>query len=816
MERFDLRLWPGFINAGGCPDFSPYIDQIVIDSRRVNSENALFVALEGSKTDGHAYLHEAQEAGARYALVSRERTLGSSFKKMRLLRVESPLRAFQEIVGAYRRQFSCPVLAITGSFGKTMVKDLLLNFLGDTKNVASSPESFNSQIGVALSLLQMTHRSELVIIEAAISQKGEIDFLREMIRPDYGILTAVGAKYSEGLGQKDSALKEMEKLFSGIPKSGWVIVQPRQPSNGAPVARELEIGASGRPEYEVRFPDGEIFRTELPSAADLYFLDSVNLALQASLRLGVPQERIKKVLQGFCPEPMRFEMWKSSSGLLVLNEPYGADPQSVDTALQRLLNFHEAGEKVFIFGGLRGNHSRQDYLRVGRAMLSAGIDRLLLVGGSEFEPLAKILSDSVPLTFHQSYVDAIQHARGFLKLGGTLLLKGAQRISLDCLNEALEGSVQTNQCFINLAAIETNLKRIKRQLPEGTRLMPMVKAEAYGTHAGTIARFLTTLGVDIFGVSYVDEAVALRRKGVRTPLFVLNAALYEVEKVIEMDLQVGVSHRTLIEKLEQEAVRRSKKIRVHLHVDTGMSRLGCRPEEALDLARKVAASPWLQLEGIMTHFACADDPAQDDFTRAQIGCFDQVVSQIESVGIAIPWKHAANSGAALRFDLPSCNMARVSLGLYGLKPSPESAGLKLALSLRSKIVGINTCRRGETVSYGRTHCIDRDLARIAVIPLGYFDGLHRHYSGKGDVMIRAQKAPMVGTICMDYFMVDVTDIPSAAIGDSVLIFGEDDLGHYLSPEELASKGNSISHELIACLGPRIQRIFVHEENASSC
>jgi alanine racemase len=344
--------------------------------------------------------------------------------------------------------------------------------------------------------------------------------------------------------------------------------------------------------------------------------------------------------------------------------------------------------------------------------------------------------------------------------------------------------------------------------------MVMVKALAYGTNDVRVAKFLESCGIDILGVSYVDEGVALRRAGVTQAIFVINAATYEAAKVVKWGLEVGVSNIELIEAVALEAERHHKKIKVHLHINTGMSRFGCRPEEAPEMAKLISNSPSLIFEGIMTHFACADSPEDDDFTLSQVRCLDGVIEVLKGMGIEPVWRHAANSSGAVRFEFPQYNMVRLGLAVYGLYSSEamkQALELRLALSLISRIVGINTCRMGETISYGRKYTVTQDQQRVAVLPIGYFDGLHRNYSNKSSVIIRGHKAPMVGNICMDFMMVDVTDIPSASIGDSVLFFGEDEYGHYLSPEELAMKGDSIVHELITCLGPRIQRIFVHEE-----
>lgn len=378
----------------------------------------------------------------------------------------------------------------------------------------------------------------------------------------------------------------------------------------------------------------------------------------------------------------------------------------------------------------------------------------------------------------------------------------------------VDDSLHYNKCIINLSAIEENIRSIRNHVSTHTNCMVIVKAHGYGTDEIRMAKFLETCNITFLGVASVDEGAFLKRSGISQSIFVINAVPCEAVKAVKWDLELGVSDNTLIQALAKEAELQNKIIRVHLHVDTGMNRLGCRPEEAMELAWLISDCPHLILNGIMTHFACADDPAHDDFTYTQARTFDKVIAELKSNGINPPWRHAANSSGAIRFNFPQYNMIRPGLAIYGLhcsKATQDCLRLRPALSLTSRIVGINNCKLGETVSYGRSYKIERDSQKIAVLPIGYFDGLHRNYSGKGFVTVRGQKAPMVGKICMDFMMIDVTDIHNAAPGDPVLIFGEDEHGHYLSPEDLATSGDSIIHELITCLGSRIQRIFVYEE-----
>jgi alanine racemase/UDP-N-acetylmuramoyl-tripeptide--D-alanyl-D-alanine ligase len=823
MEAFDLRKWSGFAEAGGDISTQAMIDQITIDSRRVYSPNSLFVALQGSRVDGHLFLSQAGNVGAKYALVNQKCDISN--QKLKLLKVKDPLLAFQEIAGTYRNQFQCQVIGITGSYGKTMVKDLLQELLSTCDQTMASPESFNSQIGVPLSLLKISKNDVFAIIEAGISKIGEMEKLRKIISPEHVILTHIGKKHQDGLGSLPTTASEMMVLMEEQTNEGWSLMPSTQyistenlkskpyfwnlHSKNLPHAQRIQTNIKHLHQYEIEFPKGKKFEG-LISSGHYYFLDLINIAVKAAWLLGCTLEGIKEVLNRYSPEPMRTEMWQNPLGGTIINEPYCSDPQSVDIALRHFEKAHPDGKKFFIFGGIRDCENLKDFDRIGGAIAKANIDALYLIGNQNFS------APNLNIVPCKTYDDAFEKVKSQIKPNDTLVIKGERKKPLDWITKKFQGSISTNQCFINLAAIGTNLCIIRKKAGPKTRIMPIIKASAYGTDNLMMTKFLESQGIDIFGVSYVDEGIALRKAGIKKSLFTINAAAYEAKKAVDSNLEIGVSDTSLIKALADEAECQKKVIKVHLHVDTGMSRLGCRKEEALALAKDIASIPFLKLEGIMTHFAAAESPKEDPFTLMQIKQFDHVISSIEKHGISIPWKHAANSSALMRFELPQYNMARVGLALYGLTPSPaakESLELKLALSLQSRIVGINLCKKGETVSYGRNYTIEKDHQKIAVVPIGYFDGMHRHYSGKCKVIIHGQTAQMVGNICMDYLMVDISDIPYASIGDPVLIFGEDEHGNYLSPEDLAVQGNSIAHELITCLGPRIQRVFIHEETS---
>lgn len=816
MDPFDLRFWEGFRQAGGKADLPCIVDEIHIDSRLI-AHRALFVALKGEKTDGHHHVKGAIDAGAKWALVKKGWEAPDGVDPGKLLFVEDPLSAFQQIVATYRTGLGAKVIGIAGSMGKTLVKDLLYLLIKDKWRCVASPESFNSQIGVPLSLLRIGRNDEVALIEAAISQKGEMTALASMIQPTHSILTLLAENDPEIISEK------MELLLK-TNKKGWALM-PNDPhlspylpsiacrkifwskkSRVLPHASSIKTDYAHEMAYRIAFPKKGDFEGVIKGHFS-YFLNLINIGIKAASLLDVPVDVLIEKIKEYQVELMRTEIFKSSIGPLFINASYCSDPQSIARDLYHLRKLPKSQKKTFLFGGFRDSHSSVlEYKRVGELIGSAQVNRLVLFGQKPFRPLIEQLPSHVTFQQYPDFASAVLSLKKELEPDEAVLIKGAKKITYDEISLAFSNSTAHSLCLINLTAMKQNIALLRKHLPQKTRIMAMVKAQGYGTDDVQLSRFLESCRIDILGVSYVDEAIALKQKGVTQNIFVLNAAPYEVIKAVSFDLELGVSDALMIDLLEKEAALQKKRVPVHLHVDTGMSRFGCSPDMAPGLAKLIHHSPHLQFEGLMTHFASSDDPKEDPFTQKQIESFRQVIASLDPLP---PLIHAANSSAAIRFQMPECNMVRIGLALFGLS-SKKLLPLNLAITLVTRIVGLNRLKEGDSISYGRTYINRRPKALVAVLPIGYFDGLHRHYSGKGYVLIRGRKAPMVGKICMDYMMVDVTDIPNVDLGDPVLIFGRDEHGHTISPEEFASFGKSIPHELISCLGPRIQRVFIHD------
>lgn len=828
MTPFDLRNWPNFSLSCEEQVRDPVVDQVVIDSRRVASSRALFVALEGHFYDGHQFVEEAAAAGARFALVRKNFRPSLSMKNCSLLRVENPLKALQELAGTYRRRLTTTVIAITGSVGKTMLKDLLHTLLKAKFSLSASPESFNSQIGVPLSLFKIRDSDELAIIEAGISKKGEMDTLASMIAPNHAIITRIGEAHLETLKDRSTIIQEKLKLAYAVPSPGLALLPQellsyleRQPLKGNVVYWDAEAttlpfcakDAKCPGTFQLHFPDGALLKGKW-HLEFLPLFELTHIAARFAWLLGMPSEAIIEQIKSYFPEPMKTEAWRSPSGVTLLNSAYCADPQSLEKALRHFEHSETATHKFLLFGGIKGKSGKEEIQSLSYSILKHKIKTLYLYGDHGIKALIPSLREAgIEVADFLNSTAALEKIKEVATHGDHVLVKGKEKQPLEQLMEVLSGSLPHNVCSIHLEAIAHNLNVFRERIGPQTRVMVMVKALGYGTDDIRMGHFLASCGIEILGVSHVEEGVALKKAGLRQEIFVLNAAPYEVQKVVKWQLEVGVQQASMIQALSEEASLQKQLVKVHLHVDTGMGRLGCRPEEALNLALLIQKSPYLEFEGLMSHFSSAEEPAHDAFTFSQFHSLEKVRIQLQEQGLRIKHFHIANSAAVLRFPQFQGTMVRLGLGLFGLHACStlrEIAPLKPSLSLTSHIVGFNQLQKGDSVSYGRHYRALLSHERHAVLPLGYFDGLNRHYSGKGTVLIHGQRAPLVGNICMDYLMCDVTHIPEARLGDPVLIFGKDGEGNSLPLEEFAQTGGSIAHELIARLGPRIQRVFLYE------
>ena len=847
---------------------------LLLDSRRVGlPAGAVFFALRGPSHDGHRYLPELYAQGVRQFVVAASASLPgglAAYPGAGLLAVPSPLAALQALAAAHRAEFAGPVLAITGSNGKTIVKEWLAQLLSPDADICRSPRSYNSQVGVPLSVWELNPaRHTLGIFEAGISEVGEMARLAAVIQPTEGLFTNLGTAHDAGFAAPEQKLREKLQLFAGpqfqrlfycadqplvraavaelgLPGFSWT----RQLQQPADLRFTVEPAAAGTIAHTTRLR-AEYPATGLAAELTLPFAEEPSLenalhCLAVLLHRQVEPAEIQRRLLRLHPVAMRLEMKPGRYGSYLLDDTYNNDLAGLALALNALARQSRPGRRTLILSDvLESGLSRAElYARVAALLPAAGVTRLVGIGEEISEELKikneelKIDSDldeahtghalaSFLIFDSQFLIQTYPSTEAFLAqlnpadfAQETVLIKGARRFGFERIVAGLQAQQHGTVLEVNLDALSHNLQHYRRQLQPGTRLMVMVKAFAYGAGSYEVASLLEFQRADYLAVAYADEGIALREAGISLPIMVMNAApdsfdllrryrlepeIYSFELLDEYLATFGAAASA--EASESPAPLPAPKI--HLKLDTGMRRLGFDEADlpAL-LARLRPHAAHLPVASLMTHLAAADEPAHDDFTGSQLAAFRRMAAAIEAaLGHAV-LKHALNSAGILRFPDAQFDMVRLGIGLYGVDASntADPATLRPVSQLRTTISQIKTLPAGHTVGYGRRGPASSTERRIATLAIGYADGYDRRFgNGAGTVLIHGQPAPLVGSVCMDMCMVDVTAIPQARAGDVALVFGEE-----LPLPALAARIGTIAYELLTNVSERVKRVFVSE------
>ncbi len=844
----------------GEPDL--VLSDVGIDSRQALAKNSLFVALDGDHFDGHHFIDEARKKGAAAALISRGEAgdFGDGDSgPMALVRVDDTLAALQKLAAGWRALFDIPVVGITGSNGKTIVKDMLGSILAQERTVLRSPGSYNSQVGVPLSLLGLRPEHEVAIIEAGISRVGEMARLEPMIRPTHGAITNIGLAHAAGLGDLQTTADEKLQLFANLDDgplvypAGCEQLEARDlganpvtfAANGNAESADYAIvqttETSGGNTFSVRFPTSKDDRYETHRFAlnvpGRHNVANALAAISLADQLGASVESMREGLAAFELSPLRLEMHTTQDGITFINDAYSSDPVSARAALSVLRDYAGDARSVAILGDMLdlGARSEEAHRRLGRLVPLTGVDKLVCYG-ERAQTIGEAAVEAGLAAEAVSYADSIDALHGLLERlldpGDVVLFKASRTMGLERAAERLLESVAPARLHIDLDAIRDNYHAIRRHLgahrpsdePAHTNDDPgfiaVVKSFGYGNDSTRVSQTLAREGVDALAVAYADEGVPLRKRGLSLPILVTNALASEADKLVKYDLTPLVYSEPVVEALRAQARRFEKQVRVHLEIDTGMNRVGLPPADALGFAQKLAAIDEIEIEGIMTHFAAADDPAEDEFTREQIRRFRSVLDELRGAGIDPPLVHAANTAAAWRFPDAHFDAVRVGLGLYGLSPSDpvaaETDGVRPALAFTTRIIHLKEVADGTSVGYNRTWQAD-GRRRIATIAAGYNDGFPRFMSNGGEVLVDGRRCPVVGNVCMDVSMVDVTEVDDVKLGDEVIIFGAhseaadgDEQQARISVDEIAARGGTINYEILCNISPRVRRIFVRQ------
>ncbi len=799
------------------------ITTLLTDSRKItNPSNTLFFALESKNNDAHNYITELYNLGVRNFVVSKQLDEWKSFQNTNILKVKNCLSALQKLAQYHRSKFNIPVIGITGSNGKTVVKEWLYQLLEQDFNIVRSPRSYNSQIGVPLSVWQLYNDAELGIFEAGISKPDEMEYLEPVIKPTIGILTKIGDAHQENFSSLQQKTMEKLELFKNcevfiydednelVNRCVDLKVLSQKTFSWSRKNREAHLFIS-----EIKKNDSSTkisysfmnfdYHFEIPFIDDASIENAIN-CLAVVLYLHVLPDDISIRMSALEPVAMRLEVGKGKRGSLIINDSYNSDVNSIKIALdfQNQRKTDRKLKKTLILSDIlqSGVPPKSLYKRVAEMVEQSGVERIIGIGRdiltnaelftmpekTFFLTTDEFLNSNISESFHDELI----------------LLKGARRFHFEKINNLLKERIHETVLEIDLDAVVHNFNYYKAKLKPDVRLICMVKANAYGAGAVEIAKTLQYHRCDYLAVAVTEEAISLRNEGISLPIIVLNPEVNGFDELITNSLEPEVYNfrilETFINKSERSGITDYP---IHLKIDTGMHRLGFLPEQVEEMVDILKHQKGLKVCSLFSHLSASESWAFDDFTQQQIDTFRKVAEKVESqLGYPV-YKHILNSAGIERFHEYEWDMARLGIGLYGVSPIGLK-GLKNVCTLKSTILQIKQIPNSETIGYGRKGRLDHD-ARIATIRFGYADGMDRQFGNrKGKVLINGQLAPIVGNICMDLSMVDVTGL-KAEEGDTVILFGDG-----LAVTELAESIGTIPYEILTSVSPRVKRIYLKE------
>jgi Alr-MurF fusion protein len=809
------------------------IAHLLIDSRRlIFPASSLFFALQGPRRDGHTFIEQLYAKGVRSFVIS-DSIDTTNIPEANIIQVPDTLQALQALAAHHRKQFNIPVIGITGSNGKTIVKEWLNQLLEKKYSVIRSPRSFNSQIGVPLSVWGMNETHDLAIFEAGISQSGEMERLQKIIQPTIGIFTTIGEAHSEGFLNIRQKVNEKMRLFTHVKTLVYCKDAPEINEGVAQLWQQLHRG-----QEESAF---EIFSWSMLTEATLQVLtiykeegktfitasykgETINITIPFTdnasvenaiqcwcvmLHLELAPTQIDERMQQLSHVAMRLELKKGINNCSVINDSYSADLSSFNIALDFLSQQHQHPKRTVILSDIlqSGRNEKELYTELARSLQQRQVNRLIGIGERIMHHQAVFQAAGITeLAFYGS-VEFFKRDFPHLHFKDeTILLKGARIFELEQIDRLLEQKVHQTVLEIDLSALSNNLKQYQQLLKPSTRLMVMVKAFSYGSGSYEIANVLQYHNVNYLAVAYADEGVELRRAGINLPIMVMNpeASTFDVmvQYNLEPDLYSPHMLQSFQEFLHKEGIHQFP---VHIELETGMHRLGFSKDE-LPVVLTAVRGTAFKVQSVFSHLAASEDPQHDNYTKQQAELYSQMADEIQAV---LPYnfiKHIANTAGITRHPDLQMDMVRLGIGLYGVS-ADEGVNLELneVSTLRSTIAQIKDLPEGETVSYGRKGILMRS-SRIATVRIGYADGYPRTLSnGAGKMWVNGHLAPVVGTICMDMTMIDITGIPQVTEGDEVVVFGKE-----LPVGQVAHWAQTIPYELLTGISQRVKRVYFEE------
>ena len=795
-------------------DGNATIDNVSIDSRSLqNNEKTLFFALVGPNNDAHIYISSLIEKGVQNFVVTHIPE-GLSNKAVFLV-VENTLDALQQYAAHHRSLFKIPVIGLTGSNGKTIVKEWLNFLLNPDFNIIRSPKSYNSQVGVPLSVNSINDRHNLGIFEAGISKMHEMEKLETIIRPTIGIITNIGTAHDEGFEDLEKKIKEKLKLFK---QSKLIIYQKNKTVDTLIDSKIKSFSWSFENEdADVFISKKEIqdktvlliryakasFEVQIPFQDEASIENAVT-CLMVLLSFKYGKTTIQNRMQWLYPVEMRLKVKKGINNTTLIDDSYSSDFQSLKIALDFLESQKQYKNKTVILSDIfqSGLSNEELYSKVAQLITSNNINRVIGIG----DTISAFKHKFANCVTFKNTADFFLNFNYLNFINETILIKGARHFQFEEIVAALEEKTHETVLEINLNSISHNLSFYKSKLKPTTKMMVMVKAFGYGSGGFEIAKLLEHHKVDYLGVAFADEGIALKNSGIMLPIMVLNPETTSFSAIIQYKLEPEIYNlKGLNAFLKIAEKRKLKHFPIHIKLDTGMHRLGFEQENLDELIATLKGNKFVAIKSILSHMATSDDLEHQGFAHSQIDLFEKLSSKLIAELQIKPIRHILNTSGISNFPQAQYDMVRLGIGLYGVSNDVEEQKyLENVGTLKSIISQIKSIQAGESVGYGRRF-IAQKPTKIATIPIGYADGISRHWgNGVGFVTINNQKATIVGSICMDMLMVDITEI-NCKEGDSVIIFGESPTVSFM-----ANQLQTIPYEILTSISQRVKRVFYRE------
>lgn len=797
------------------------VTELVTDSRQLSyTEGLAFFAISGKNHDGHLYIENLYKKGIRIFVVEKLPAELEKFNGAAFITTTDTIKALQLLASYKRKAYKLHVIAVTGSAGKTIVKEWLADIIGLSTSVVRSPKSYNSQIGVPLSVWKLDEKYKFGIFEAGISLPGEMDKLQRVIDPDIGIITNIGDAHSENFN--DNRTKAAEKLRLFINASMIIYCSDHKiikqlilndenlrsktlidwsfENRDAKIFVKRNSVKPGQTEIKMQFK-GITNDFEIPFSDRASVENAITVAA-VCLALGTETNIIKKGLSSLVSVAMRMEMKSGINNCQLIEDYYNSDPGSLGMAIEYLMSQNGRKSTLILSDFIESGRDEDElYGDVAKLVKKTGIDRFFGIGKALLKHSALFEPDA---RFFYSTDEFIHSFMGSDFRNEIILLKGARVFEFENIGKLLELQIHQTVMEINLDAISHNLNEFRQCLNPGTKIMAMVKAFAYGAGPAEIAAFLEYQRVSYLGVAYADEGILLRNSGVTLPVMVMNPDPAASEIIIKYNLEPEIFSFLSFEKFTEAASRHGLiNYPVHIKIDTGMHRLGFMPEDVEALIKKLKTTDCIKIISVFSHLAASEDPELDHFSERQVSVFLRAVEQIKDATGYPFMRHILNSSGIVRFPQYQFEMVRPGIGIYG-------AGHFDGLSLRSvgrfktRISQVKRIVSGDPVGYGCADVSDKERI-IAILPVGYADGLNRKLGNKiGRLFIKGTMVPIIGNICMDMCMADITGL-NAEAGDEAEIFGEN-----ITIDEIAEKCQTIPYEILTSIPGRVKRVFYRE------